>query len=442
MATNLCSISLFLLAFALLTSHSSAMAPSVPSYFFSRGLLAASFSVMVLSTAIDKHPGKGKPLPLDFDYDLRSRHQESRYNETAVLERNTELFEPPNLEHLFTNEALSAEDMAVSPDGVAYVGLADGRIARFDVEADELRNFSRTGQDVPGCGTPDLEPTCGRPLGLKFAAARPFAKFFRRIPANKLFPGDAVLLVVDAYKGVFLFDANGKRTLLFSRFGGRHVNFLNGIAVMQDTGEIYVTEASRRFQLARILVDFLERRPSGYLLRFDPRDESVHVEARKLGFPNGLTLDIDGTGVLISLMFQNKIARFDRATKQIKDFAFLPGEPDNISIEKVGTGDKETDVLMVGLVSRDDGGTFDHIKQSVKLRKKLLKLPTSVTASFIERLGVFVSLDLETGDIRHVYEASQGQTPNISGAKRFGDYFYLTSPVRPSITRIPAAMVQ
>ncbi|CAI5709454.1 unnamed protein product [Hyaloperonospora brassicae] len=418
------------------------MALIVPSHFFSRGLLAACFFVMLLSAAIDQYPGEIEPLPLDFDYDLRTLAQESRYNETAVLVRNKELFQAPNLETLFTNVALSAEDLAVSSDGAAYVGLADGRLASFDVEANELRNFSRTGQDVPGCGTLDMEPTCGRPLGLAFAAARPFAKFIQRIPAAQLFPEDFVLLVADAYKGVFLFDANGKRTLLFSRVGDQHVNFLNGLAVVQETGEIYVTESSRRFQRNRVVVDFLERRPSGYLLRFDPRDVSVHVEASGLGFPNGLTLDKEGSGLLIALMFQNKIVRFDRATQQIKDFAFLPGEPDNISIEKVGAGENETDVLLVGLVSRDDGGSFSYIKQSVKLRKMLSLLPTLMTVLFIHRLGVFASVNLETGDIRHVYEASQGQIPIISGAKRFGDHIYLTSWSRPSIARIPAAMVQ
>uniref|UniRef100_A0AAV1TMZ3 Strictosidine synthase conserved region domain-containing protein n=1 Tax=Peronospora matthiolae TaxID=2874970 RepID=A0AAV1TMZ3_9STRA len=418
------------------------MASSVRTFFFSRGLLAACFFVMLLSAAIDQYPGETEPRPLEYDYDLHSREQESRYNETRSLIRDTELFDAPILEHLFINQSLSAEDLVVGPDDRAYVGLADGRLASFQVQATELRNFSRTGQDVAGCGALDMEPTCGRPLGLAFAAARPFAKFINRIPAARLFPGDQVLLVADAYKGVLLFDANGQRTLLFSRVGEQHVNFLNGLAVVQETGEIYVTESSRRFQRNQVVVDFLERRPTGYLLRFDPRDESVQVEASDLGFPNGLTLDKDGTGLLIALMFQNKIVRFDRTTKQMKDFAFLPGEPDNVSIEKVGAGETETSVLMVGLVSRNDGGAFDYVKQSVKTRKMLSVLPTWATVLFIQRLGVFVSLDLETGEIRHVYEASRGQTPIVSGAKRFGDHIYLTSWSRSSLTRIPAAMVQ
>ncbi|CAI5709473.1 unnamed protein product [Hyaloperonospora brassicae] len=418
------------------------MAPSGPNYFFSRGLLAASFSALVLSAEIDRQPSEVEAQPLDFDYDLRTLAQESRYNETAALVRDTELFQPPNLEHVLTNQAVNAEDMTVGPDGVAYAGLGDGRIASFEVDSNEVRNFSRTGQDVPGCGTPDLEPICGRPLAIKFAAARPFAKFIQRIPAAKLFPGDFVMLAIDAYQGVFLFDANGGRTLLFNQYAGLHVNFLNALAVVQETGEIYVSDSSRRFQNAQVVFDFLERRPTGYLLRFDPRDESVHVEASGLGFPNGLALEKDGSGLLIALEFQNKIVRFDRATKQIKDFAFLPGTPDNISIEKVGAGANETDVLLVGLIIRVDGGTFSQIIQNAELRNLLLQLPASVTFSFIDRLGVFASVDLETGDVRYVYEASQGQTPLVTGAKRFGDYIYLTSFLRSSLTRIPAAMVQ
>ncbi|KAG6619556.1 Adipocyte plasma membrane-associated protein [Phytophthora cinnamomi] len=410
--------------------------------FLSRELLAACFFVMLLSSALDQYPGEVDPQPLDYAYELRTSQQEMRYDETKALVSNTELFEAPLAESLFLNQALSAEDLAVSQDGVAYVGLADGRLASFGAAADELRNFSRTGREDPECGTLPMEPTCGRPLGLVFAAAKPYAKFLKRIPDAKLFAGDQVLLVADAYKGLLLFDANGKRTLLFSRVGEEHVNFLNGIAVVQETGEVYVTESSRRFQRNRVVMEFLERMPTGYLLRFDPRNERVSIEASGLGFPNGLTLDKDGSGLLVAIMFQSKIVRFDFKTKSIKDFAFLPGEPDNISIEKVGAGENETEVLLVGMVSRNDGGIFSHVKGSVKMRKLLSLLPTWMTVIFVHRLGLFASVDLETGDIRHVYEASQGQTPIVSGASRFGDHIYLTSWARPSITRIPAALVQ
>ncbi|RMX67787.1 hypothetical protein KXD40_000623 [Peronospora effusa] len=394
---------------------------------------------MLLSFALDQYPSEVEPQPFDYDYDLYTSEQEAQYDETKALVRNTELFDAPILEHLFLNQALSAEDLAVSENGDTYVGLTDGRLASFRVEADELRNFSQTGRNVPECGTLDMEPTCGRPMGLVFAAAKPFTRFIKRIPDAKLFEGDQVLLVADAYKGVLLFDANGKRTLLFSRVGDEHVNFLNGIAVVQETGEIYVTESTRRFQRNQVVMEFLERMPTGYLLHFDPSKGTVDVEASELGFPNGLTFDKDVSGLLITLMFQNKIVRFDLKTKKIKDFAFLPGEPDNISIAKVGPNG--TEVLLVGMVSRNDGGVLTYMKQSVKMRKLLSLLPTWMTVIFVYRLGVFASLDLDTGAIRHVYEASQGQTPLISGATRSGDHIYLTSWARSSITRIPAALV-
>ena len=408
-------------------------------YFLPRELLTACFIVMLLSFALDQYPSEVEPQPLDYAYDLRTSEQEARYDEAKALVSNTELFDAPILEHLFLDHDLKVGGLAVSQDGDTYVGLADGRLASFRVEADELRNFSRTGRNVPECGTLDMEPTCGRPLGLVFAAAKPFITFIKRIPDAKLFVGDQVLLVADAYKGVLLFDANGKRTLLFSRVGDEHVNFLNGIAVVQETGEIYVTESTRRFQRNRVVMEFLERMPTGYLLRFDPRKGTVNVEASEMGFPNGLAFDKDASGLLIALMFQNKIVRFDLGTKTIKDFSFLPGEPNNLSVAKVGPNG--TEVLLVGMVSRNDGGIFNYVKQNVKMRKLLSLLPTWMTAVFVYRLGVFASLDLDTGDIRHVYEASQGQTPLITGATRSGDHIYLTSWARSSITRIPAALV-
>uniref|UniRef100_H3GG83 Uncharacterized protein n=1 Tax=Phytophthora ramorum TaxID=164328 RepID=H3GG83_PHYRM len=213
-------------------------------------------------------------------------------------------------------------------------------------------------------------------------------------------------------------------------------------ALVSNTELFSAPLAESLFLNQALSAEDLARMPTGYLLRFDPRNEKVVVEASAMGFPNGLTLDKDGSGLLIALMFQNKIVRFDFATRKIDDFAFLPGEPDNISIEKVGAGENETDVLMVGMVSRNDGGIFSYIKQSVKVRKLLSLLPTWMTVIFVHRLGVFASVDLETGDVRHVYEASQGQTPIISGASRFGEHIYLTSWARPSITRIPAVMVQ
>lgn len=410
--------------------------------FLSRELLAACFFVMLLSSVLDQYSGEADPQPLDYAYELRTSEQEARYELIKPVISNPALFEAPHAEVLFLNQALSAEDLAVSQDGVAYVGLADGRLAAFRETADDLRNFSRTGRNVPECGTLDMEPTCGRPLGLVFAAAKPFAKFIKRIPGAKTFAGDQVLLVADAYKGVLLFDANGNRTLLFSRVGEERINFLNGIAVAQTTGEIYVTDSSHRFQRNQVVLDFLERVPSGYLLRFDPKTGKANILARELAFPNGLTFDKHGSGLLIALMFQNKIVRFDLKSKQIKDFAFVPGEPDNISIEKVGAGENEHEVLMVGLASLNDGGLFHHIKQSVKMRKLLSLLPTWVTIMFVHRLGLFASINLETGDIQHVYEASQGQVPLVSGPCRFGDHIYLMSWARPFIMRFPAALVQ
>ncbi|TDH72843.1 hypothetical protein CCR75_000573 [Bremia lactucae] len=410
--------------------------------YLSRELLAACFFVMLLSSTLDQYPGEVDPLPYNCDYELHTREQEARYDKTQQLIRNTKLFEPPQIERLFLDQALGAEDMAVSQDGIAYVGLTDGRIASFDAAANRLGNFSRTGRHVPGCGASDMEGICGRPLGLIFASATPFSTFMNRIPSSKPFPGDQVLLVADAYKGVFLFDANGKRTLLFSRTKEEKLNYFNGIAVVHATGEVYVSASSQRFQRNQTVLDFLERNPTGSLVHFDPRTKQVRIVAKNLGYPNGLTLDQKRLGLLVALSFQSKIVRFDFLTKQMTDFAFLPGDPDNISIEKIGLGTKEKEVLMVAMVSHNDGSIIHQMRESVKVRKLLSLLPTWVTMSLVHKVGFFASVDLDTGDINFVYEASQGQTPMVSGVRRFGDHIYLLSWARSYLTRIPAALLQ
>ncbi|RLN89031.1 hypothetical protein BBJ28_00024292, partial [Nothophytophthora sp. Chile5] len=411
--------------------------------FVSREVLAMAFFVMLLSSALDQYPAEIDPEPFEWNYALRTREQQARYDVARVLVSDGALLAPPQAETLFVDEAVGAEDLAVSADGVAYVGMADGRIASFTDAAEmTLRNFSRTGRDVPGCGSLDMEPTCGRPLGLVFASAAPFAKFLKRIPDATLFADDQVLLVADAYKGVLLFDAKGKRTLLFSRVGDEHTQFLNGIAVVPTTGEVFVTESSRRFQRNNVVLEFLERMPTGLLLRFEPNSGRVTIAASALGFPNGLTLDHDGRGLLVALTTQNKIVRYDFATKTVEDFAFLPGEPDNLSIETVGAGEEERAVLLVGMVSRDDGGVASTLKQSVKMRKFLSLLPSWLTVHLVRRVGIFASLDLTTGELQHIYEDTRGQAPVVSGARRFGDHVYLTSWMRRSLTRIPVAAVQ
>lgn len=65
--------------------------------------------------------------------------------------------------------------------GTIYTGTGDGRI--FSIKHKNLTLLTRTGIDHPKCGSPEFEPLCGRPKGMKLG------------PDGKLY-------VVDSYKGL------------------------------------------------------------------------------------------------------------------------------------------------------------------------------------------------------------------------------------------------
>lgn len=414
-----------------------------------RNVLVATLTVALLSLSIDLLPSGIEPEESQLKYAPRTIDQQQRFTAHASaissIDTGAGVFSRLG-EVLFEGEALAPEDLAVSQDGVAFTGLIDGRIVSFaaDDAPLELRNFSRTGQQVDGCGELAHEPTCGRPLGLVFADSKLFARYIKRIPSPELFAGDQVLLVADAYKGLLLLDATGRKTLLFNHVEDREsrerqrVNFLNGVAVTK-TGHVFVTESSRRFQRNQVVLEYLERQLTGRLLRLDPRTGEVAVVASDLGFPNGLEVLDDGKESLVmALTTQHKLVRFTPATGVLEDFAYVPSEPDNVSLETVG-GRK---VLVVGLATPSTG-VVGFLKERVKTRKLLSLLPPWVTVALVKRSGSFAVLDAESGEVLRVFEDATGQTAFlISGARRYVDHVYVFSWFRRALIRVPVAALE
>lgn len=336
------------------------------------------------------------------------------------------------------DQALAPEDLAVAPDGKrAFAGLRDGRVVFFTTKGTgasqtvEMHDFARTGFYVDTCGDEKSEFMCGRPLGLHFVKGAPFARYVQKIEDATFFPDSKMLLVVDAYRGVLLLDAMGKSTTVFDAIGLRRFKFLNAVAVTED-GQVYVTESSRRFTHVNVTLDTLERQPTGRLLHFDPTTLRVSVVAKGLGFPNGLALVDNEQALLIAMTFQNKLVKFNLQTKTMEDFAFLPGMPDNLWIEKKK---ERTDKLYVGLVSLQPWW-FEYVL-TPKIRKVMAHVvPAEWVRNFVSPHGAFVKVDVATGTITHVYQDRDGSTRFLSGVHAFGNHYYLLSGKRDNLVRI------
>ncbi|CAL4896967.1 unnamed protein product [Urochloa decumbens] len=140
-------------------------------------------------------------------------------------------------------------DGAAGPESVVFggggegpfTGVSDGRVLRWMPEerrweehscsAPELLDSCRGSQD------PSREHECGRPLGLKFN--------------NET----GELYVADAYHGLRVVgpEDNVSKPLVPEWQGSRPFSFANGIEIDYETGVIYFTETSTRFQRREFL---------------------------------------------------------------------------------------------------------------------------------------------------------------------------------------------
>ncbi|KAK3125678.1 hypothetical protein QOZ80_7BG0608310 [Eleusine coracana subsp. coracana] len=97
---------------------------------------------------------------------------------------------------------------------------------------------------------------------------------------------DGTMFVCDADKGLLRVGEEGV-TLLASEVEGSPIRFADA-AIEASDGTVYFSDASTRFGFDRWILDFLESRPSGRLLKYDPRTGETSVVLDRLGFANGV----------------------------------------------------------------------------------------------------------------------------------------------------------
>ncbi|XP_021317121.1 protein STRICTOSIDINE SYNTHASE-LIKE 10 isoform X2 [Sorghum bicolor] len=219
--------------------------------------------------------------------------------------------------------------------GGPYAGVSDGRVLRWvpgerrweehsSSCAPELLDSCRGSQD------PGREHECGRPLGLKFNHAT------------------GELYVADAYHGLRVVspdDGKVSRPVApqwWRQGTGRPFSFANGVELDPETGAVYFTETSTRFQRREFLSIVISGDTTGRLLRYDPKSGEVEVLVDGLAFPNGLAMSRDGTHLLLAETTTGRILRYwlrppaAKAAGAMEEVARLPWFPDNIRMSPRG----------------------------------------------------------------------------------------------------------
>lgn len=312
---------------------------------------------------------------------------------TGVMEPNDTLMKA---ELLAQGQIVGPEDTAVDSQGRVFAGLDDGRIVRIGADG-KTETFVETG---------------GRPLGLAFDKS-------------------GKLIVADAWKGLLEVDPQGKIRVLTDSADGIPFAFTDDLDIASD-GRIYFSDASSRFHQPDYILDLLEARPHGRLLRYDPTTGKTETLLKDLYFANGVALSQHEDFVLVNETYRYRITRYwlkgEKAGQHEVFIDNLPGLPDNLASDRSGT-------FWVALPSPRKADA-DMIQQLPWLKRQLTKLPRAVLPKPVP-YGLVIQVNEQGEIVRSLHDTSGQHLRMVTSAKPVNGVLYLGSLENDRIGRLP-----
>lgn len=152
---------------------------------------------------------------------------------------------------------------------------------------------------------------------------------------------DGGILVCDTLKGILKVKDDGFSVLVSSHVNQtRIISFPDDVVEAAD-GSLYFSDASAKFGLHNWYLDFLEAKPHGRLLKYDPSSNRVSTLLDGLRFANGVALSADQRYVVVCESFKYRCVKYwvkgekEGETEILIDN--LPGSPDNINLGSDGS---------------------------------------------------------------------------------------------------------
>ena len=201
-----------------------------------------------------------------------------------------------------------AEDCAIDDNGHLYCGDRRGWIWRFEgPDHAEGKVFARTG---------------GLPLGHAWDLNGNLLVAVGGMGVQRIFKDGTTELV-----------ANQVKRSRFSLYDDSAFRFADDLDVAPD-GSIYVSDYSARTSSAEYMLEFVECRPNGRLIRIDP-DGSTEVVIKNYVAPNGVCTSQDGQSILVASTGLFRVDRLwisgPKKGELETVLADLPGYPDNVN---------------------------------------------------------------------------------------------------------------
>lgn len=375
--------------------------------------------------------------------------------------------------HAWKKNVAGPESFVFDDADNLYAGLSDGRVVRigggtvrgetrFSARGESVETLAYTGdpnkvaplpcteyKTVPG----DLEPMCGRPLGMAFDSTH------RR------------LVVIDAYLGLMDMavakadgsdggdaGADAKMTPLTTSVAGKRIVFGNAVVVSADGQRIYFTSSSSQFSRAQFAQAVLAQDKTGRVLCYDRSNKQTTVLADGIAFANGLVFaDASESALLVVATNEFAIVRVPLAARDTSPAktqtsvwaSNLPCIPDNVH----WNNDNARRHLILGCYTTrasDYGATllFSLLARPT-LRQWMTRLervwPGAVSA-LVRVTSIVVVLDGGSGDVAFVAtdRDSSGSAARqlafaapISAAVHHRGTLYVGSVVGTVIPRVP-----
>jgi len=289
------------------------------------------------------------------------------------------------------------EDLTLGADGALYTGLIGGAVVRVDRTTGEVRTIANT---------------MGRPLGLRFDAA-------------------GELVIADALKGIVAVRPNGElRTLV--ALGDTKLHFPDALEVAPD-GVLWFSDASQRWDTRTGgLMDFWESRPTGRLLRHDPRVGETRVVLDSIDFANGVAVGPAGAWLLLNETMAGRIIRYwitgPRAGTRETFLEGLPGLPDNIGYDGHG-------LFWVALYAPRTAAVTRIRALPPWLRKVIYRIPERLRLSEADRYGMILGIDT-LGQVRYNLQDPSGRVHSTTTAVAVDDTLYVGSLALSMLARL------
>lgn len=306
------------------------------------------------------------------------------------------------VQRIMDGQGVGPEDMAFGANGKLYTGYIDGRIVEANPDGSQLRVVGNTG---------------GRPLGVAW------------LP-------DGTLAIADAAKGLLKMTLKGEQTVLATTANGLPFRFVDDLDVAAD-GTIYFSDASWKYDMEHLMLDFLEHAGTGRLLRYNP-DGTVDELLDGLYFANGVALGPDEAYVLVNETGMYRVTRYWLRGPKIGRHEVLidnlPGFPDNINWDANGRR------FWLAIYGPRDS-TLDGTADKPWLRNVLAKLPEELHPA-PAHAGFVLALSEQGEVVANLQHDSPDAYAPITSADAWGEYLYLGSLSAPAMGRIRLSELQ